>query len=768
MNYRVAVRALCEFTARTGDLDHRFTPSPSAREGIAGHQLVAARRGESYESEISLSGDYQPDESVILTVGGRADGYDSAANRLEEIKTHRGDLARMSDNQRALHWAQVRVYGALLCRARELEGVTLALVYLDIASQRESVLTEWSTRVELEAFFEDQCERFLIWAAQEAVHRRARDAALEKLVFPYTTFRSGQRELAEAVYKAASTQRCLLMQAPTGIGKTLGTLFPQLAAMPRHNLDRLFYLTAKTTGRGLALNALEHLDAKPLRVLELVARDKACEHPDKACHGESCPLARGFYDRLPEARRQAVAQGGRLDQAALRHIALAHDICPYYLGQELARWCDVVVGDVNHYFDLNAMLFGLTLTQQWRVGVLVDEAHNLVERGRRMYSAELDQAAFKRLRRQAPEALGKTFRRIDRQWNALNKAEHPKGSTTYRELEAIPAKLLSALHKAIAEITEYLADEPAGLDSALSQTYFDLLHFCRVAELFDKQFLCDLSFRCGRRGGTISALALRNVVPATLLAPRFAVSHTSVLFSATLSPSRYYADLLGLPERTPWLEVEAPFVADQLEVRIAADVSTRFRHRQASLDPIGELMAQQFRAQPGNYLAFFSSFDYLEQVLERFHESHPSIPAWRQERRMSEPARQDFLARFEARGQGIGFAVLGGVFGEGIDLPGERLIGAFIATLGLPQINPVNEGFKQRLGAIFGDGYAYTYLYPGLQKVVQAAGRVIRTREDRGVVHLIDDRFNRPEVRELLPDWWQTSTVRSFPLLSLQ
>ncbi|EWH02145.1 hypothetical protein Q427_10390, partial [Halomonas sp. BC04] len=283
-HYRIAVRTLCDFTAREGDLDHRFTPSPSAREGIAGHLLVAKRRGADHEVELPLSGSYQG-----LVVSGRADGYNPRANRLEEVKTHRGDLSRMAANQRALHWAQARVYGALLCAERKLESVTLALVYLDIATGRETRLTEEASAAELAAFFEVQCRRFLAWAEQESRHRQARDANLHRLSFPHPDFRPGQRELAEGVYKAAATGRCLLTQAPTGIGKTIGTLFPLLTAMPRHGLDRIAFLTMKTPGRRLALDALARLGVarsgeqdvqpRPLRVLELVARSKACEHP---------------------------------------------------------------------------------------------------------------------------------------------------------------------------------------------------------------------------------------------------------------------------------------------------------------------------------------------------------------------------------------------------------------------------------------------------------------------------------------------------------
>ena len=748
MTYRVAVRALCEFTAKVGDLDLRFTPSPTAQEGMLGHRTVASRRAEGYQAELAVEGYYRH-----LKVQGRADGYDPGQNLLEEIKTYRGDLGAQPANHRQLHWAQARIYAWLVCQQLQLPEVNLALVYFDIVSEKETVLRETWSAVQLEAFFAQQCERFLHWAEQEADHRLSRDQAARDQAFPHDDFRPGQRTLAETVYKAVSTGRCLMAQAPTGIGKTLGTLFPMLKALAPQQLDKVFFLTAKTPGRQLALDAAQVLYERspelPLRVLELVARDKACEHLDKACHGESCPLARGFYDRLPAARQAAVGVP-LLNQQALRTVALAHDICPYYLSQEMARWSDWVVADYNYYFDFSALLFGLAQANQWRVATLVDEAHNLVERGRQMYSASLDQQVLSSVRRNIPAALKKSFQRLNREWNALHKEQ----VSPYQAYGQAPAKLLSAIGLCVSAIGDYLNENPQGVDGELQGFYFELLQFSRVGELFDEHYLFDISLReNGQRRS--SQLCLRNVVPAGFLRPRLTASRSSVLFSATLSPRRYYTDLLGLPADTAWIDVESPFKREQLDLRIISQISTRYVHRQASLAPIVELLAKQFAERPGNYLAFFSSFDYLQQVAQLLAETHPHIPLWLQSRRMEESQRQAFLEQFTEHSQGIGFAVLGGAFGEGIDLPGQRLIGAFIATLGLPQLNPVNEQIKQRMAALFGAGYDYTYLYPGVQKVVQAAGRVIRSEQDRGVVMLIDDRFAESKVRQLLPRWWQ-------------
>ena len=747
--YTVAVRALCEFTAKCGDLDLRFTPAPSAQEGIAGHATVRARRPAGYRAEVGVEGEFG-----MLRVRGRADGYHPAKKRVEEIKTYRGDLSRMPDNHRQLHWAQAKIYAWLLCKQMELTEIEVALVYFEIGEQTETMLCETHDAASLQLFFEQSCRQFLAWAEQELAHGSARNAALQDLHFPYSEFRTGQRELAEAVFKSASAGCAVMMQAPTGIGKTVGTLFPLLKAMPGKQLDKIFYLAAKTSGRQVALDALDLIkrDAPQLRlrVLELVARDKACEHPDKACHGESCPLARGFYDRLPAAR-SATVKIERLDKAGLRRVAMEYEVCPYYLGQEMVRWADVTVGDYNYYFDISAMLYGMAALHQWRVSLLVDEAHNLVERARKMYSAQLHQSDLKAVRADAPPELKNSLERLNRSWNALHKEQQ----ADYQLYPDIKEEFIVALQKAGGTIADYLAAHASELRPGLQNFYFDLGLFARLAEVFGEHSLFDIDKTPGRNGKRQSVLCIRNIVPAPFLKARFAAAHSSALFSATLSPWQYYGDMLGLPEETPWVEVASPFRAEQLAVRVQAHISTRWRDRDASLLPIVELIARQFADAPGNYLAFFSSFDYLQSVAQLLAVRHPEITAWSQMRDMSEAAKEEFLARFVEGGRGIGFAVLGGAFGEGIDLTGDRLIGAFIATLGLPQWNTINEQIKERMQAMFGSGYEYAYLYPGLQKVVQAAGRVIRTTSDRGAVFLMDDRFAGEQVRQLLPRWWQ-------------
>lgn len=897
--YRIAVRELCAFAAREGDLDLRFTPSPTAQQGVQGHQRIVRRRGKGYESEISLSGSVGN-----LDIRGRADGYDSVRNCLEEIKTHRGDLSRQPAHHRTLHWAQARIYGALMCRARELDGITLALVYLDIGADTgagiptdtgahettadttvagevisnpkrrgtsdEQRLEAWWSSEALEAELKRLAACFSEFAAQELVHRQSRNTALKTLSFPWPEWRPGQRQLAEGAYKAVITGRELLAEAPTGTGKTLATLFPTLRALPANDTDRIFYLTARTPGRALALEALDTLlvsnqpsldTSLPLRILELGARHKTCENPTLTCHGDSCPLAQGFYDRLPAARIAALTAKRPLTLAETRRHALSHQICPYFLAQELSRWCDIIIGDHNHYFDSHALLFALTQANDWKVALLVDESHNLIERARSMYSGELDAFHFHSLlktlsRTGYPSVLRSATRALAKQWRALpeqisSHATTPPADGLY-SLTALPTDFFKALSQWSAAIGDWLADpekpeaterkalnaqghtkhpetapEQLGLiaavepptatetidatgnglvDAELMEAYFSALSLTRLAEGFGSHSLFEITLvspsttRMGAGRASLTASKarsihhiqprLRCVSPAPWLAPRLRTSHASVLFSATLNPPAFHHRLLGLADNAVWLSVDSPFAAHQVKVS-RHRISTRLRDRDASCQPIAHLMATQYHERPGNYLAFFSSFAYLDQVAAALSLHDASIPQWHQIRGMEETARRDFVQRFTLEGRGIGFAVLGGAFGEGIDLPGSRLIGAFIATLGLAGFGPENEALKQRLGEWLkadalersrersldhspGDTGGTsassvsanmhlvqplnaddcTYLYPGLTRVVQAAGRVIRSEQDEGVIHLIDDRFLRPEVARLLPRWW--------------
>ncbi|HPG63381.1 MAG TPA: ATP-dependent DNA helicase, partial [Casimicrobium sp.] len=443
-----------------------------------------------------------------------------------------------------------------------------------------------------------------------------------------------------------------------------------------------------------------------------------------------------------------------------------HQICPYYLAQDLVRWADVIVADYNYYFDTSASLYSSMIDSEWRVGVLVDEAHNLIDRARSMYSASLQLAQIKALRREVP-ALTRTWNRLIKHWRELKLPE----VSAYDVLEQPPTSFLKALSTSSTDIGSYLVENAEAAPS-LRDFYLATLHFLRRSESFDENSVYDVN-RAAVRTASYSAkqigtnkansdteVMLRNVVPAPYIGPRLAAADSVVLFSATLTPIDFYRGMLGVAEDARVAQVPSPFSSDQLQITVSRHISTRYKDRRASLDAITQLIADQHRQCPGNYLAFFSSFEYLELAANDLRERFPQLIQWRQTREMSEAAREEFVESFVEGGEGIGFAVLGGAFGEGIDLPGTKLIGAFIATLGLPPTDPINETYREVIDRKFGSGYDYTFTYPGIRKVVQASGRVIRTLSDQGILHLMDDRFASPAVQRLLPEWWLMNVAR--------
>ncbi len=762
---QVSVRSLCEFAARTGSLEFRYTPAPTPEEGIMGHITVQQRRPDPYVAEYRLTG-----ECCGVEVSGRVDGYAPNISEgkdhsyLEEIKTHRGNIQRIGPGRRAMHWAQLKVYGALLCRRDDREHIQLRLTYFEVRSEEEiQDDQEWSAG-DLNAFLIDLCERYRQWAELEQAHRAFRDNALENLAFPYPEFRTGQRDLSESVYKAARMELTLLLQAPTGIGKTVGVLFPALKAMPTTKLDRIFFLTHRNPGRALGLEGIKTIlagqaDKLSFRSLELASKEASCDHPDRACHGDSCPLANGFFDRLPAARQQATEEAF-LDHEALRRIANEHGICRYFLGQEMARWSDVVVADVNHYFDQFALLYGLSQQNEWRVMPVIDEAHNLISRARGMYSIKLDEAEMLYTIKKVPQPLLKPLSKLESAWAELIQPYLSNGEAQEQHqyyLDKVPEDLNAALYGLIAAITDYLSDHTVSAD--VQHVLFTALGFLRLADSFDDHSLCTLRFETIHNSSRLkpgsASLSIDNLIPADHLKKRFADAASTALFSATLAPAHYQRDLLGLPNDCVFEDIDSPFHHAQIDLRFVTGINTRQQRRQQSLAPIAQRIARQAQTTPGNYLVYVSSFEYLNALYEQLGSDHPELRLLRQRPKMPPTERQSFIAAVSDERPSIGFAVLGGVFGEGIDLPGDKLIGVFVATLGLPPHDDLHEVLRERLEARYGNGYEYTYLYPGLQKVVQAAGRLIRTPQDSGVIELIDDRFGQTKVQKLLPKWWK-------------
>lgn len=759
------IRRLVEFLLRTGSIDSRFTGFDRALEGARLHrklQRAAVKEYPDYQAEAALKQDYTC-AGIAYTLEGRADGIftdKDGTPTIDEIKTTTLPPEFITGEQSPEHWAQAQIYAAIYAHQQGLPAMRVRLVYYQVDEDLEFTFHHDYSADALDAIVTDLLTQYAPWAKRSAEWQRMSRTSRQALPFPFASYRPGQRAMMNAVYKTCTEGGQLLCQAPTGIGKTMSVLFPALKAVGEGG--PIFYLTARGTTRAAAENALTLLRAADpdlkLRSVTLTAKDKICLQEHRECTPEACPYANGYYDRVKAALWDGLDTHA-LTADALQALAHKHKVCPFELGLDLSLWCDVVVGDYNYLFDpvVHLMRFFETAGDYL---FLIDEAHNLPGRARDMHSASLCKNAFY----DAKKRLGKGKSSLKNALTKVNnifiewrhRCEEVLGDSRFGRtyFEKSRAEDFDRALTKLCEPLEIWLDEhrdPGETHDALLQLYFDIRAWLRVADTFDNHFVLQIS----AVGSEVRA-AMLCLDPSDFLAADFAKGRAAVLFSATLAPAGYYKDLCGLPDARA-VALRSPFDPTNMGLWCARQVSTRYKDRADSIAKVSDLLAVMAAAQPGHYLAFFPSYSYLQQVWEDFTARYPDQPTLCQESAMDEGQRTEFLAQFLARDGKplLGFAVLGGVFGEGVDLTGESLIGVAVVSPGLPQIGPRQEQLRDYFEETRGAGFDYAYRYPGMNKVLQAAGRVIRTPQDRGVVLLIDDRFLAPDTRRLMPPHWE-------------
>ena len=761
--HSVSVRELAEFCYRSGDIDYRFTPSPTSAQGIEGHQHVSRKRPDSWCSEFPVEYLYVLGEWQ-LQVRGRADGYDASRGIVEEIKTCRVNPGSIPESVTQVHLAQARLYAAIIAHSESCEQLEVRLTWFNIDSEEE-----WSTdfvysAVELAEFLCESLQTFSAWLQEIIALRDSCRLSLVSLPFPYPDFRAGQRDIAELVYKCVDQSGQLLMEAPTGIGKTSAVLFPALKALERKKHERLIFLTAKSVGRRAAEQTLALFRQSGFQgpALSLTARDKICLSPGKACHGDDCPYARGYYDKLPLARTAAI-RSTTLGREEIEALAHQFELCPYQLTIDLLPWIDIVIADLHYFYSLTSTFAGLMDEGEQRWTALVDEAHNLPSRARNMYSATLAKGDLMRAKNQLGKSghgsVGKKLQKINALMLALQKETWAQYD--FDSQNDIPDGLLEVLQYFIAELGEQMAAEPAFLQRypQLMDFYFEVLQFTRVAENWGDEFCFELSR--SRASGNSAKQSLRLTLncldPARLLAQRQQQLHSLTLFSATLSPVQWMHAALGLRSDAVCRRLQSPFGAGQMQVCLATHVDTRFRARAESLPALAALLQRWILEESGNCIVYFPSYRYLQDCVEQLQAQGLNDWGrliWQQSASQGEAVRVELLELLAARQDILAFCILGGVFGEGIDLPGEQLSAVVVVGVGLPQVNRDTEQLRGYFQARYGQGFRYAYLYPGMQKVDQALGRVVRRMDDKGRALLVDSRYGSDEYRELLPPWW--------------
>lgn len=757
---QISVRRLVEFVLRGGSIDSRMTSSDRALEGTKIHQLLQKSAGEEYQAEVSLKLDRTVD-GVVFSLDGRADGIINEQT-IDEIKTTETVMEEITEDFRPLHWAQLICYGFMLAEKSDLPEVTLQLTYYQVADEEIKQFRRVMSREEMGVFVDDLLSKYAVWAKMSAAWEMKRNKTIQELSFPYNSYRRGQRELSIAVYRTAVSGENLFCEAPTGIGKTMSTLFPAVKAMGEGKTDKIFYFTAKTITRQVAEDALDEMRRKGLaaRSVTITAKDKICFLDERKCEPDHCQFARGYYDRLNEALFDMLGQEEAITRTVVEQYARKYTLCPFELSLDVALFCDAIVCDYNYLFDPVVYLKRFFSEGPGKYTFLVDEVHNLVDRARSMFSATLRKSLIMQVKRQLDKKLHK---RLWNSVNAMNKVMVSLNKQLSESGETIHVNKigLTEWNESVLKFTfvakEWLPQNTQSeTQSDVLELYFESLRYVKIAELYDERYTTQIT-------RTHSDLEIKQLCldPAFLLSEKLKLGASSVLFSATLRPIDYYTNVLGGEEDTSRMVFSSPFEQQNMHLLVADNISTKYQMRDQSLASVVEALAALIAGKKGNYLFFFPSFQYLQNVYELFREKHPEIVARKQEGAMDEEQREAFLEAFKAGNSEtlVGFCVLGGVFSEGIDLRGERLIGAAIVGVGLAQLNPESDLIKDYYNETIGQGFDYAYQLPGMNKVLQAVGRVIRGESDRGVILLTDERFSASRYRTLFPAHWNHAKI---------
>ena len=778
---KVSVRGLVAFSM-PDDTAWAYVSYAELREGGKAHQRLQERLSSAgpYRAEAVLSHTYEVLDRLI-EVSGRADGIFAEGTpqaMLHEIKSTSVPLSDLPAAGIPSHWAQLQCYAALYLEDQACEVMPARLTYVHRPSGETRDVDRLFTRTELAHGMLELLKPYVKREKDLSAWRAKRDRSIQSMELPFAGgFRKGQKLLAYNVYRCIGDSRRLYAQAPTGTGKTMGALYPVLKAMGEGQVDRVFYVTAKTTTKGIAENAVALLRTRGLRLktITLTAKDKMCLMSVKNCDPAKCPYAEGILTRMQRVSKTLLKSHDALTRDLIYETGLKHEVCPFELSLDLSLGCDLIIADYNYVFDPRVYLkrFFQQKGKENNV-ILVDEAHNLVDRAREMFSATLSReplmAARRVLAKDRPDlahALGGILRPLTLLQAKPGIALSEAGGQGFRTTDVAPTSLLDPINRFLIAAEPLLQEkeeedkEPPPWQDDLVGLFFDLLHFRNTLDLFGDEYRV---LQMGRsRSFTLRLMCLD---PSVMLDRRMECARSTILFSATFSPLSYFRKMLGGRAEDPTLRLPSPFPRENLLVAIEDRAETRFRMREQHLPNVAAALYQFLSAHKGNYLIFFPSYGYMNQavsLLEGIYNdmraTRTDAPEWDvlvQEGGMTESDREAWLSRFEQYGDcvRVGFCVLGGAFGEGIDLVGERLTGVAVVGVGLPQVNPEQEISRAYFEARFGEGFDFAYTYPGLNRVLQAAGRLIRTKTDRGGLLLVDARFANRQYHDLLPPEW--------------
>lgn len=760
---RISVRNLVEFILRSGDLDNSRGSSGDKEAMLKGgrlHRKIQRSMKGNYQAEVSLKRESEY-EDVIIQVEGRADGIFTEDGEfwIDEIKGTYGNLQAM-EVPVPVHRAQAMCYGWIYGEKEGLSQIGIQMTYSHLDTEDTRRFREIFSMEELKNWYQKLLDDYHKWISCSLSWKKERNASMKDLQFPFP-YREGQREIVSGVYHTVSSKKTLFVQAPTGVGKTMSAIFPSVRAIGEGKGETLFYLTAKTITGTVAWEAFHTLRENGLKfkVTAITAKEKLCFLDSPECTPEKCPYAKGHFDRVNDAVYELWTTEEVYSREVIRAHAEKWQVCPFEMCLDLSVWVDGVICDYNYAFDPNVHLkrfFGENISGDYIF--LIDEAHNLVERGREMYSAEISRQTLFTLRKKIRKHFPKLARALDKASRQMLELEEDlKASQNPYQVLSNPGVLPVTFLTISGELEEILEEKnlEEELRKEILEFYFVVRDFLNVSELVDENYM--VYTECF--GENDFRLRLFCVNPAANLSEYLKKGRSAVFFSATLFPMLYYRELLTTETDAYGIYVQSPFSAKNRRILIGSDVSSRYtRRNHTEYRKIAEYISRCVWQRQGNYMVFFPSYRLMEDVYQVYEEefSVDWVRCIRQNSDMTEREREEFLEEFQSReGTLVGFCVLGGIFSEGVDLTGESLIGAIIVGTGLPQIGSEREILKEYYDRKKQSGFDYAYRYPGMNKVLQAAGRVIRTKEDRGVILLLDDRFLGRDYGEIFPREWK-------------
>lgn len=758
---KISIRNLVEFIMRHGSIDNRYTSSIKAIEGIRGHQRVQKSYGDNYTAEVPLKYTLTYEDLEIM-VEGRADGIliEDEKTIIDEIKTTTKDLLLIDENTNPLHWAQAKCYGYIYSMQNELDNIDIQITYYNIDTKSTRILRQSYTLKELEEFFFWLIDEYKSWAQLESDWVNKRNESIKKLKFPFENYRPGQRELAVRVYKSITDSKKCFAQAPTGTGKTISTIFPAIKAMGEDKTSKIFYLTAKTITREVAQNTISLMRKKDLnlKAVTITAKEKICKMEEVNCNPEYCPYANGYFDRINNSLKDILAKYNDYSKDNIEKISEEYMLCPFELSLDLTNLSDVIICDYNYVFDPRVYLKRFFDTKTTDYTFLIDEAHNLVDRAREMYSATLNEEKFVKVKK----LISKKDKRITRVIKEIQSYFEDKleDLTTLDENDLVeseaPLELCEILSSFIKFVDEYLARTNEE-NEELMDLYFDVYSFLSISDFYDKNYTT--IYTKTFNGMTIKIYCVN---PQKVIEEKMKKAKSNIIFSATLIPMDYFMKMYSYDEEDFIINLKSPFDVKNRLLIIGDNVATTYNKRFETSEDIASYIANCVQAKKGNYMVFFPSYKYMDLVFDKMKENYPNINTSIQESNMSEEEKEEFLSMFDEDNKEthVGFCVLGGHFSEGIDLTNDKLIGVIIVGVGMPQIGIERDIIKDHMKDS-NKGFDYAYVYPGMIKVLQAAGRCIRTDDDKGVILLLDNRYSQRRYQSLFPyEWYPNFRVR--------